>query len=258
IAKGYKIYIYFDDPRTRPYEVESIIGYDSEFDLALIKINRTDLVPIEFFDSDDLTIGESVIAIGSPGGIEFMNSVCDGIVSGLKRTVTSSESGATLYDMIQITAPINPGNSGGAVVNSKGQLVGISVIKIVAENYENMAFAISSDTASRLIQSFRKYGKYVKPLLGVTINTLYGWKEADEYGWPLGCQVVAVSEGSGAEKAGIREGDIICLINGKDTPDYTSLRTYLLKFAPGDEVTFNVFRPADNKYYELKITLTAA
>ena len=258
LAKNTKIYIYFDNPLSRPYLVTSVIGYDSEFDLALIKIDRTGLTPIEFSDSDELIVGESVIAIGSPGGLDFMGSVCDGIVSGVKRTVVSSESGATLYDMIQMTAPINPGNSGGAVVNSSGQLVGISVIKIVAENYENMAFAISSNTASRLIQSFRKYGKYVKPLLGVTINTLYGWADADENGWPLGSLVAGISEGSGADKAGIIEGDIICAINDKDTPDYTSLRTYLLKYAPGDEVTFKVYRPKDNKYYEIKVTLTAA
>ncbi|MBO4326191.1 MAG: trypsin-like peptidase domain-containing protein [Clostridia bacterium] len=258
IAEGNTIYVYFDSPLSRPYEAVSIIGFDAEFDLALIKINKTDLKPIEFFDSDKLTVGESVIAIGSPGGLDFMGSVCDGIISGLKRTVVSSDSGATLYDMIQMTAPINPGNSGGAVVNSSGQLVGISVIKIVADNYENMAFAISSNTAARLIDSFRKYGKYVKPLLGVTIDTRYGWRDAEDNGWPIGAFVVEVSEGSGAGKAGIIAGDIICSINGKETLDYTSLRTYLLKFAPDDEVTFKVYRTSDGKYYEFKVKLTAA
>ena len=258
IAEGFKIYIYFDSPRSRPYEVTSIIGYDPEFDLALIKIDRNGLKPIEFFDSDNLTVGESVIAIGSPGGIEFMGSVCDGIISGLKRTITSSDSGAILYDMIQMTTPINPGNSGGAVVNSKGQLVGISVIKIVADNYENMGFAISSNTASRIIKSFRQYGRYVKPLLGVTINTVYGWRDADENGWPLGCLVVEVSENSGAFKAGIKKDDIICQIDGVDSPDYTSLRTRLLRFAPDDEVVFKVYRPSEDKYYEFTVKLTAA
>ena len=258
IAAGTKIYIYFDNPLTRPYEAVSIVGYDQEFDLALIKIDRTGLKPIEFFDSDKLTVGESVIAIGSPGGLDFMGSVCDGIISGLKRTVVSSESGGTLYDMIQMTAPINPGNSGGAVVNSKGQLIGISVIKIVAENYESMTFAISSNTAARIIKSFRQYGRYVKPLLGVTINTLYGWRDADENGWPLGSQVVEVSEQSGAYKAGIVPGDIIVEIGGNATPDYTSLRTYLLKYAPDDEVVFKIYRPSEDKFYEFTVKLTAA
>ncbi len=258
IAAGTKIYIYFDSPISRPYQAVSIVGYDQEFDLAVVKIERTGLKPIEFFDSDKLTVGESVIAIGSPGGLEFMGSVCDGIISGLKRTVVSSDSGATLYDMIQMTAPINPGNSGGAVVNSKGQLVGISVIKIVADNYESMAFAISSNTAARIIKSFRQYGRYVKPLLGVTINTLYGWRDADENGWPLGSLVVEVSEQSGAFKAGILPEDIIVEIGGSATPDYTSLRTNLLKYAPDDEVVFKVYRPSEDKYYEFTVKLTAA
>ncbi|MBO5076499.1 MAG: trypsin-like peptidase domain-containing protein [Clostridia bacterium] len=258
IGKNYKVYVYFDSSLVEPYEVVSLLGYDEDFDLALIKVDRTGLTPIEFADSDKLSIGEKVIAIGSPGGIEFMNSVCDGVISGLKRSIVSSSSDIVLYDMIQMTAPINPGNSGGAVVNSEGKLVGISVIKVVAENYENMSFAISSNTASRIIDSFRKYGKYVKPVLGVTIDTRYDWKAAKDNNWSQGAYVEDVSAGSSADEAGVKKQDIICAIEGIEVLDFATLRTELLKFAPGDTITLRVYRPSDDKFYDLKVTLKAS
>ena len=258
ICKNYKVYVYFDSPLIEPYEVVSLIGYDEESDLALIKVDRTGLTPIEFADSDKLTLGEKVIAIGSPGGIEFMNSVCDGVISGLKRSIVSSSSENVLYDMIQMTAPINPGNSGGAVVNSEGKLVGISVIKIVAENYENMSFAISSNTASRIIESIRKYGRYIKPLLGVTIDTRYDWKAAKDNGWAQGSYVEDVSAGSSAAEAGVQKGDIICGIQGVEILDFAGLRTELLKSAPGDTITLRIYRPSEDRFIDLSVTLKAS
>ena len=257
IGSQYKIYVYIDNPHDEPYETTQLLGYDADFDIALIKLNCTGLKPIVFADSDLLEPGQSVVAIGSPGGLEFMNSVCDGIISGTKRS-TTSESGAILYDMIQMTAPINPGNSGGAVVNSEGELVGVSVLKIVADYYENMTFAISSNTARRIIESFRLYGRYVQPVLGITVNTLYGWKEAKENGWPLGSYVEDVSEGGSCGKAGLKPGDVVCGLNGVEIVDFYSLKTNLLKYAPGDEIVLKVYRTSENKYYEFKVILSAS
>ena len=260
IGKNYKAYVYFGSSLVEPYEVVSLIGYDEESDLALIKVDREGLVPIEFADSEKLSVGEKVIAIGSPGGIEFMNSVCDGVISGLKRSISSSSSGdnKVLYDMIQMTAPINPGNSGGAVVNSEGKLVGISVIKVVAENYENMSFAISSNTARRIIDSFRKYGKYVKPVLGVTIDTRYNWSAAKKNNWSQGAYVDDVTKGTCADEAGIKREDIICAIEGFEVLDFAGLRTELLKYAPGDTITLRIYRHSEDKFYDLSVTLRAA
>ncbi|MBO7406389.1 MAG: trypsin-like peptidase domain-containing protein [Clostridia bacterium] len=258
IAKNYKAYVYFDSSLLEPYEVVSLLGYDEDSDLALIKVDRTGLVPIEFADSDKLSVGEKVIAIGSPGGIEFMNSVCDGVISGLKRSIVSSSSEKVLYDMIQMTAPINPGNSGGAVVNVEGKLVGISVIKIVAENYENMSFAISSNTASRIIDSIRKYGKYVKPVLGVTIDTRYDWKAAKDNNWSQGAYVDDVTPGSCADEAGIKKADIICAVEGVEILDFSGLRTELLKHAPGESITLRVYRTSEDRFYDLVVTLKAS
>ncbi len=258
IADGYRIYAYFDNPYDEPFAAVSIMGYDEDSDLALVKFNAEGLTPIEFFDSDNLSVGEPVVAIGSPRSLDYMNSVCDGIISGVHRSIVSSSSGKTLYDMVQMTAPINPGNSGGAVVNAKGQLVGISVIKIVAENFENMSFAISSNTALRIIESIRTSGRYVQPVLGVVVNTNYNWRSAKENDYPLGAYVVEVSAGGAAEEAGVLAGDIICGIGGVRTPDYTTLRTELLKYSPDDEVVLNIFRTSEGKNIEIRVKVHAS
>lgn len=252
-----KLYVYIDDPYGEPYETTNLLGYDIDFDIALIKLDCTGLKPITFADSDELTPGQKVVAIGSPGGLEFMNSVCDGVISGTKRS-TTSESGALLYDMIQMTAPINPGNSGGAVVNSEGELVGISQMKIVADYYENMTFAISSNMAGRIIESFRKYGRFVQPVLGIVVNTLYGWKDAKDNSWPLGSYVTEVVEGGSCYNGGVKAGDIVCGINGEEVYDFVTLKTNLLKCDPDDEIELRIFRTEDGQYYDLKVKLNAS
>ena len=149
------------------YEAQ-LVGSDSITDLAVIKIDATGLQAAEFGSSGDLEVGDSVMAIGNPGGLELSSSVTQGIVSALNRQITNSETGYTM-DCIQTDTAINPGNSGGALVNMYGQVVGINSSKIVAEGYEGLGFAIPIDDAQSVISNLKEYG-YVKDraVLGIT------------------------------------------------------------------------------------------
>lgn len=149
------------------YEAQ-LVGSDSITDLAVIKIDATGLQAAEFGSSGDLEVGDSVMAIGNPGGLELSSSVTQGIVSALNRQITNSETGYTM-DCIQTDTAINPGNSGGALVNMYGQVVGINSSKIVAEGFEGLGFAIPIDDAQSVISNLKEYG-YVKDraVLGIT------------------------------------------------------------------------------------------
>lgn len=132
-----KIDVYIGSIESKPYNA-TVVGYNISDDLAVIKIDATGLTPVEIGDSSSLQVGQTVITVGNPGGLEFMGSVTSGIISGLNRKVSSTST----VSLIQTDAAINPGNSGGALLNVKGQLVGINSSKIVSEEYEGMGFAI--------------------------------------------------------------------------------------------------------------------
>ncbi len=256
INSNYRIVVYFNTDLTEYYTVTSIVGYDADNDLALIEVNAKGLTPAKFADVSGLEVGQPVVAIGSPGGLQFMNSVSEGIISGLDRDITSNN--VTVYELIQITAAINPGNSGGALLNAKGELVGICVIKIVSESYEGMGFAISVDTVERIVNSFLEYGKYVKPVLGVEVNTLYTPEEAEGQNWPTGAYVANVTNGSCAQKAGIQPKDIICEVGGEPIVKFSQLRKFLLRHNPGDSVVIKVFRTTTKEYMDITVVLNAS
>lgn len=238
------------------FYVAELIGYDTVTDLAVLRINVRNLTPIEFADSDKVIIGETAIAIGSPGGLEFMNSVSKGIISGVNRNIAMDSGSA--YDLLQTDAAINPGNSGGALLNSEGKLIGISAIKIVSTDYEGMGFAIASNTIKDIVQKLIKDKIIVRPLLGVTVNTTYNNTIAQEYGYPNGALVIDVATGSCADKAGIRGNDIITKINGVTINNFYELRKELLKYAPGEEIVITLFRISGKKTMEVKVVLDKA
>ncbi len=233
-----------------------LIGYDTVTDLAVLKINVVGLKPIEFANSDDITIGEIAIAIGSPGGLEFMNSISEVIISGINRNIAMEEGSA--YDLLQTDAAINPGNSGGALLNKEGKLIGISAIKIVSTDYEGMGFAIASNTIKDIVAKLIDKGNVTRPLLGVTVNTEYNITIADKYGYPSGAYVYEVVKGTCADKAGIKENDIITEINGVKIISYYELRKELLKHNPGEEITVKIYRINNKKTYDLKVVLDEA
>ena len=253
---NYEIRVYFDEELT-VYSTASVIGTDETTDLAVIKIKAENLTPVEITDSDSIAVGDQVFAIGSPGGLEFMNSLSEGIVSGVGRDVTT-DSGVA-YDLIQTTTAINPGNSGGALLNEKGELIGICFLKIVASGYEGMGFAIPSNTVTEIVSTLIESGKVARPQIGIQVNTYYTATEAELAGLPAGAWIETVTEGGAAAAAGIEASSIITAFDGKAISDYTGLREELLKHKPGDSVVLTIYiynkATGDGEYKDYTVVL---
>ncbi len=259
---GYSVQVFLDKSLSDPYVAE-VVGADAVTDLALLKIDAAGLTPMEFASESDIEIGETVFSIGSPGGLEFMNSICDGIISGIGRNILMEDGYA--YDLIQTTAAINPGNSGGALINSSGKLVGICSLKIASSSYDDMCFAISCNTVSQVASALKTYGKVERPQMGVTINTNYNATEAASSGLPAGAWVNSVTKNGPADKAGIKANSIITAIAGNTVTDYTSLRTELLKHKVGEKIKVTVYEYNESKksknggeYKEYEVVLESA
>lgn len=227
-----------------------IIGTDSVTDLALLKIEATGLTPATFGKSSDLQVGELAVAIGNPLGQEFAGSVTVGYISALNRSITTD--GRT-YQLIQTDAAINPGNSGGALVNAKGEVIGINTVKVTDTTVEGLGFAIPSDDALKIIEELKLTGKIVRPYIGI-----YGidMDEATAQRNKLveGVYVYQVFSGSPAEAAGISRGDIIVEFDGQQVKTKRELNNAKNKKSIGDKVKVKVYRGGD--YQELEITLS--
>lgn len=218
----------------------SLIGKDNLTDLAVLKINAKNLVAAAFGDSDKLEVGETVVAIGNPGGIAFAGSVTQGIVSAINRTIAGSENYTMKY--IQTDAAINPGNSGGPLVNVYGQVIGINTAKIVASGYEGMCFAIPISTAKPILEDLLKYG-YVRNRmkLGV-VGQIISKEMADMYGMPRGYRILEIAEESDLDNKGVRVYDIITKINGKEVTSMQVIYEELQKLTPGKTVKLDIYR----------------
>ena len=243
-----KITVYLDSTDSNGYNA-TVIGYNISSDLAVIKIEAKNLTAIEFASSDKLKIGQYVITIGNPGGLEFMDSVTYGVISGLDRVVSSDSD----VKLIQTDAAINPGNSGGALVNTKGELVGINSSKIVSEEFEGMGFAIPSNTVKEICENIIERQNAPEPYTGITISERYTAQVLQYYGYPTGAVVLSVANGSPAQKAGIRKGDIITEYNGKKISEYTILENEIIASTPGQKVVVKIYR--DGGYYETQLTV---
>lgn len=224
--------------------VAKFIGGDSSTDLAVIKIDLNNLTPAELGDSSKLEVGDLAVAIGNPLGMEFAGSVTTGIISALNRQVTTEDKTLTL---IQTDAAINPGNSGGALVNSKGQVIGINTAKISDSGVEGLGFAIPINDAKPVVSQLIKYG-YVKgrPLIGITGQEITS-AIAEKYGLKEGIYVTGISNGSGAYNAGIQQGDIIIGLDGKEVKTMEDLNNIKKQHKAGDTVTIKVIRNKTEK-----------
>lgn len=214
-------------------------GGDEKTDLAVIKIDLKNLPTAVLGSSAGLEVGELAVAIGNPLGMEFAGSVTVGVISALNRTV---KIGDRTLNLIQTDAAINEGNSGGALLNSRGEVIGINSAKISASGVEGLGFAIPIDDAKPVIEQLITFG-YVRgrPLIGITgreISSIY----ADYYGVPKGIYVTDVSSGSGAAKAGIKAGDILVGLDGKTIETMEDLDEVKEKHKPGDTVKAIVVR----------------
>lgn len=227
-----------------------VIGTDPKTDLAVIKIDSNHLPVIRLGDSDKLRVGETVIAIGNPYGLN--QTVTSGIVSATGRANVGI---ADYEDFIQTDAPINPGNSGGALVNVRGELVGINTaIFSTSGGYQGIGFAIPSNMAKVVMENLIKKGKVVRGWLGVSIQPVTPELSRQfEIKDGKGALVGDVVEGSPAEKAGLRRGDVIVGYEGKEVDDPSTLRNSVAGTPPGRKVSITVIR--DGKRQKVDVTI---
>lgn len=232
-----------------------IIGTDEASDLALIKVEAEGLTPIVFGDSESVKIGEWVLAVGNPFG--FNSTVTAGIVSAKARSLGQNHKGnLSIESFIQTDAALNPGNSGGALVNLKGELIGInSAIYSNTGSYAGFSFAIPTTIVKKVMADIRQYGTVQRAVLGVSVRELDS-KIAKEKGITAvkaGLLVASVNDMSTAKELGLEEDDVITALNGVNVANHAQLVEQLNKFRPGDRVTLTYYR--DNKKIEKSATL---
>lgn len=247
-ARNTKIEVFLDSSAENSY-IATVVGYNISADLAVIKINVTGLPVVEIADSDKVKVGQYVITVGNPGGLEFMDSVTYGVISGLDRVVSSDSD----IGLIQTDAAINPGNSGGALVDATGKLVGINSSKIVSEEFEGMGFAIPSNEAVEICEKIIAKENSPEPYIGITISEKYTAEVLKFYGYPTGAVVLSVYSGSPAYEAGLRKGDIITEFSGTEITEYTVLEKLMSNCKPNQKVNLKLYR--SGRYYTTAITV---
>ena len=230
-----------------------LIGYDESNDIAVLKIDATDLPPVVLGDSDTLNVGDTVVAIGNPLG-ELTFSLTTGAVSALNRPVTFST--GTTMNLIQTDCAINSGNSGGALFNLYGEVIGITNAKYSSSgssseaSIDNIGFAIPIDQVRSIFESIITNGYIVKPYIGVTVSDVSA--ESQSYGLPQGAAVRSVTENSPAAEAGLQENDIITTVNGETVTGSNDLVKLVKASAAGDTLELTVYRQGQT----LTLTLT--
>ncbi len=224
-----------------------IVGKDSQTDLAVLKIEKTGLTAAEFADSDEAVVGEFVMAVGSPLGLDA--TVTSGIISAVNREV---ESDGNTYVCIQTDAAINSGNSGGALVNSDGKVIGINTLKLSGSGVEGIGFAIPINSTLDIIDDLIEYSKVIRPYMGFTGRNL-DEATAKEYDLVVGAYVRSVEDFSPAQKAGLQAGDVIVKVDGQSITTMDELNDIKNSHKVGDVLTLTVNRNGEEK--ELKVTL---
>lgn len=232
-----------------------LIGSDEQTDIAVLKIEESNLTPAELGDSAEIEVGETVYAIGNPGGIALQSSFTDGIVSGLNRIITTEDSSYAMT-VIQTNAAINPGNSGGALVNEYGQVIGITSSKLVSTDYEGIGFAIPMATAVPIVQEIIENG-YVsgRAMLGITGKSIDS-VEARYYNIPLGVQIVSINSDGAFAGTEAAVGDIITRFDETEITSMEDLQACLANSEPGDEVEITLYRYSATKNNDRTITVT--
>ncbi len=231
-----------------------LVGSDKTTDLAVVKITPEETLTVaELGDSSVLQVGERAVAIGNPLGLEFFGSTTQGIISAINRKITVDN---RTMSVIQTDAAINEGNSGGPLVNAYGQIIGINTVKISASTVEGMGFAIPISEAKPIIEDLINHG-YVKgrPVLGISARNVTQ-DMAHRQGWPIGVQVMATQPASGAELAGLEQGDIIIKADGKDVKNFDDLTNIKNSHKPGDVMQLEVYKYSTglNKKVAVKLT----
>ena len=250
------------------YDAE-VLGFDEVTDLAVLRIAKEGVLLVaQMGESSSINKGDTVFAVGSPQGITYINSVTRGIISGSNRAVTATINNVDyLMDVIQTDTAINPGNSGGPLCSSDGKVIGINSMKLVESKIEGMGFAIPIEIALSYVDRLEKGETISRPYLGIQTLDAASYNSNKFYyqrnyhfnidsSIEEGVIVASVEKGSVAEKAGLKEGDVIFQIDGTDTSDSSHFRYLLYKYKVGDIITVKFYRGKDVK--ELKIVLSAS
>ena len=235
------------------YDAE-LVGGDEKTDIAVLKINADEELRVAALgNSDEVEVGSLAVAIGNPLASELFGTVTAGVISGVNRTITV---GQRDMNLIQTVAAISPGNSGGALINKYGEVIGINSVKLVDDAAEGLGFAIPMNEAVPIIKDLIEYG-YVKgrPMIGISVREIT--REIAYYNNLLsdyGLYIMGVTEGSGAEKAGLTRGDILIECEGKKITTMTELNAIRDKYKAGETISVTVLR--ENKELKVSITLT--
>ena len=232
----------------------SVKWSDTNLDLSIVKIGANNLPYVSLGDSSNIKVGENVYAVGNPIGYEFRKTVTSGIISALNRTIKIDENDSTSYisDLIQTDATINPGNSGGPLVNKSGEVIGINTVKITSA--EGIGFAVPINVVKPVINSFRQNGNFEEATLGIyaydgdVANYLNLKSKLNR-----GVYVSKVVSNGPAASSDLKEGDLICCIDGKNLNTINDLREFVYGKVPGDEVELEVIRGESRK--NIKIAL---
>ncbi len=235
------------------YDVTEIARDDGN-DIAILKIDAKDLTVLSLGNSDNLAVGQDVVAIGTPLG-EYSGSVTKGIISGLDRTVTASSSwyggtSKTYEGVVQTDAAVNPGNSGGPLLNSQGEVIGVNFA--TTSDADNISFALPINVVKEKIEEYRTYGKFIKPYLGVSYQMISEFEAYYYTNVVAGAFIQSIDTDGPAYAAGLRKGDIITQF-GEDTAN-TSLSTLIQKHDVGEEVEVKYYRSGSEK----SVTVTLA
>ena len=232
----------------------SVKWSDTNLDLSIVKIGANNLPYVSLGDSSNIKVGENVYAVGNPIGYEFRKTVTSGIISALNRTIKIDENDSTSYisDLIQTDATINPGNSGGPLVNKSGEVIGINTVKITSA--EGIGFAVPINVVKPVINSFRQNGNFEEATLGIyaydgdVANYLNLKSKLNR-----GVYVSKVISNGPAAGSDLKEGDLICSVDGKNLNTINDLREFVYGKVPGDEVELEVIRGESRK--NIKIAL---
>ncbi len=229
-----------------------LIGYDEGNDIAVLKVEAEKLSPVVLGDSDNMNVGDSVVAIGNPLG-ELTFSLTSGAISAMDREITMS-TGATM-NLTQTDCAINSGNSGGALFNLYGEVIGVTNAKYSSSGSEasidNIGFAIPINSIRSIVESIIEKGYVAKPYIGVSVSNVS--EETQSYGLPKGAAVRSVTEDGPAEKAGLQVNDIITAINGKEITGRNELSRAVSQAQPGDVLQLSVYRQGKN--LEISVTV---
>lgn len=235
--------------------IGKIVGSDPSTDIALIKIEASGLQPVSFGDSENLKIGEWVLAVGNP--FDLTSTVTAGIVSAKGRSIMMGNSDRDkIMSFIQTDAAVNPGNSGGALVNTKGELVGINTaIYSQTGNFAGYSFAVPISIAGKVVNDLKEYGTVQRAMLGVSIgDPEYIKKKQDTKIKELeGAYVGDFAMRSSAKEAGIEKGDVITAVNGQRVTSPNSLQEQIMKYQPGDKVKITVDRYGTKKEFTVEL-----